>query len=283
MKQIVLAVIAAVFLVSCQNILDNEGQKNLELNEQAIQNYITSKKLTMEKSPSGSGLYYTYLKSNPSGTKPKIGDEVAIHYTLFTLQDVKFDSTERVANKPLTYIYGVNSLIAGMDEAMSIMRTGDRMLLLMNHMLAFGSQSDNILSAYSAVGADLELMSIRTEDQRIDDYITSKQLTVTELSSTGLRFIRTATTTENKVAAGEVVRVKYTGKLLNDKQFDSGEIQVRVGGGGVIKGFDEGVSKMRYNEKATLIFPSSLGYGTQGSGTTIMPYAPLVFEVEVLK
>ncbi|MFN3379327.1 MAG: FKBP-type peptidyl-prolyl cis-trans isomerase [Runella zeae] len=283
MKQIVLAVVAAVFLVSCQNILDNEGQKNLELNEQAIKDYTTSKKLNMEKSPSGSGLYYTYLKSNPGGTKPKVGDEVAIHYTLFTLQDVKFDSTERVANKPLTYIYGVNSLIAGMDEAMSIMRTGDRMLLLMNHMLAFGSQSDNILPAYSAIGADIELMSVRTEDQRIQDYITSKQLTVTELSSTGLRFIRTATTTENKVAAGEVVRVKYTGKLLNDKQFDSGEIQVRVGGGGVIKGFDEGVSKMRYNEKAILVFPSSLGYGTQGSGTTIMPYAPLVFEVEVLK
>lgn len=283
MKQIVLAVMAAVFLVSCQNMLDNEGQKNLELNEQAIQNYITSKKLTMEKSPSGSGLYYTYLKSNSGGTKPKVGDEVAIHYTLFTLQDVKFDSTERVANKPLTYIYGVNSLIAGMDEAMSIMRTGDRMLLLMNHFLAFGSQSDNILPAYSAIGADLELMSVRTEDQRIEDYITTKQLTVTELSSTGLRFIRTATTTENKVAAGEVVKVKYTGKLLNDKQFDSGEIQVRVGGGGVIKGFDEGVSKMRYNEKAILVFPSSLGYGTQGSGTTIMPYAPLVFEVEVVK
>ena len=82
---------------------------------------------------------------------------------------------------------------------------------------------------------------------------------------------------------GEVVNVKYTGKLLTDKQFDTGQIQVRVGSGGVIKGFDEGISKLRYNEKATLIFPSSLGYGTQGSGSTIRPYAPLLFEVEVVK
>ena len=77
--------------------------------------------------------------------------------------------------------------------------------------------------------------------------------------------------------------VRYTGKLLSDKQFDTGDIQVRVGSGSVIKGFDEGVSKMKIGEKATLIFPSSLGYGTQGSGTTIRPYAPLLFEVEIVK
>lgn len=281
MKQLFMAVVAALSLVSCQKMLENEAEKNYELNEQAIQSYISTNKLTMEKS--ATGLYYKFTATNPSGVKANVGDQVSIHYTLFKLNGVKLDSTERLKNKPFSYIYGVNSLIPGMDEAINIMKTGERTLLLMNHFLAFGAQSDDILPAYSAIGADLELVKVRTESQQIDDYIAEKKLTVTELSSTGLRLIRTVTTADAKVAAGDVVKVKYTGKLLSDKQFDSGEIQVRVGGGGVIKGFEEGISKMRYNEKATLIFPSGLGYGTQGSGTVILPYTPLLFEVEVVK
>ncbi len=281
MKQLVVAVLAAFSMVSCQNMLKNEAEEKYELNEQAIQQYITANSLTMEKS--ASGLYYKLLTSNPSGTQPKEGDQVTIHYTLFTLQGVKLDSTERLKNKPFSYIYKVNSLIPGMDEAVSFMHTGERSLLLMNHFLAFGAQSDDLLPAYSAVGADLEIVKVRNESQQIEDYITDKNLKVTELSATGLRFIRTTTTTDAQIAPGDVVKVKYTGKLLNDKQFDSGEIQVRLGGGGVIKGFEEGISKLRYNEKATLIFPSALGYGIQGSGNVILPYSPLLFEVEVTK
>jgi len=283
MKQLVVAVLAAFSMVSCQKVLENEAEKNYELNEKEIQSYISANNLTMEKS--ATGLYYKFTATNPTGLKPNIGDQISIHYTLFKLNGVgaKIDSTERLKDKPFTYVYGVNSLIPGMDEALSIMRTGDRALLLMNHFLAFGAQSDNILPAYSALGADVELVKVRNENQQIDDYITEKKLTVTEVTSTGLRFIQTTTSTDAKVAPGDVVRVKYTGKLLNDKQFDSGEIQVRLGGGGVIKGFEEGISKLRYNEKATLIFPSSLGYGVQGSGNVIMPYSPLLFEIEVLK
>jgi FKBP-type peptidyl-prolyl cis-trans isomerase len=281
MKKLVLAVLAAFSLVSCQKVLENEAEKNYELNETAIQNYITTNKLTMQKS--ASGLYYNITKSNPNGTKPNIGDEVAIHYVLFKMSGAKFDSTERLKNTPFAYTYGVNALIPGMDEGISMMRKGERALFLMNHYLAFGSQSDAILPAYSAVGADVEIVKVRSEEQQIEDYIQDKKLTLTEKTSSGLRFIQTSTTTNAQVKSGDIVLVKYTGKLLTDKQFDTGEIQVRVGAGSVIKGFDEGISKLRIGEKATLIFPSSLGYGTQGSGSAIRPYAPLLFEVEIVK
>lgn len=281
MKQLVVAVLAALSLVSCQKVLENEAEKNYALNETAIQNYITNNKLTMQKS--ASGLYYNITKTNPNGTKPNIGDEVAIHYILFKMSGAKFDSTERLKNTPFAYTYGVNALIPGMDEGISMMRKGERALLLMNHYLAFGSQSDDILPAYSAVGTDVEIVRVRSEEQQIEDYIQDKKLTVTEKTSSGLRFIQTTTTTNAQVKVGDIVLVKYTGKLLTDKQFDTGEIQVRVGAGGVIKGFDEGISKLKIGEKAMLIFPSSLGYGTQGSGSAIRPYAPLMFEVEIVK
>jgi FKBP-type peptidyl-prolyl cis-trans isomerase len=281
MKQLAIAVLAAFSLVSCQKVLENEGEVKYAENEREIQSYISGSNMTFQKS--GTGLYYNYLTKNPAGVQAKIGDEVSIYYSLYKMSGVRFDSTERSKNKPFAYIFGVQPLIPGMDEAVLMMRTGERTMLLMNHYLAFGSQSDDILPAYSAVRADLELVKVRNEDQQIEDYITDKKLTVTEKTASGLRFFQTLTTTNAPVKAGDIVLVRYTGKLLSGKQFDTGDINVRVGAGSVIKGFDEGVSKMKIGEKATLIFPSSLGYGTQGSGTTIRPYAPLLFEIEIVK
>lgn len=281
MKQLLIAVLAALSMVSCQKVLENEAEVKYAENEREIQSYISGSNMTFQKS--GTGLYYNYLATNPSGVQAKIGDEVSIHYALYKMSGIRFDSTERLKNKPFAYIFGVQPLIPGMDEAILMMRTGERAMLLMNHYLAFGSQSDDILPAYSAVRADVELVKVRNENQQIEDYIADKKLILTEKTPSGLRFIQTTPTTNHQVKPGDLVLVKYTGKLLSDKQFDTGDIQVRVGSGSVIKGFDEGISKMRIGEKATLIFPSSLGYGTQGSGTTIRPYAPLMFEVEVVK
>ncbi|MCP9765741.1 hypothetical protein EGI31_22630 [Lacihabitans soyangensis] len=46
-------------------------------------------------------------------------------------------------------------------------------------------------------------------------------------------------------------------------------------------GIYRGISKLRKGEKARIIFPSSIGYGTNGSGS-IPPYTPLIFDIEVL-
>jgi FKBP-type peptidyl-prolyl cis-trans isomerase len=282
MKKIGIALLVVLGLASCQKFLEDEAGNAFEANEQDIQNYIMNSKLTFEKSTTG--LYYYLHNKNSNGAKPTLGDEVAIHYALYTLKGIKLDSSERLKNKPYAFVYGPQQLIAGLQEGISLMRKGDRATFLMNHTLAFGSQSDPTLPAYSAVRAEVEVMSVRNEEQQIEDYIAAKKLSVTEKTTSGLRFIRTQTTTNDLLKTGDVIKVKYAGKLLSDKQFDAGEIpQLAVGGGRFIKGFEEGISKMRIGEKAILIFPSAIGYGTQGSGNTIPPYAPLLFEIEVNK
>lgn len=121
-----------------------------------------------------------------------------------------------------------------------------------------------------------------TEDEQIETYIKSKSLVVTEKTNSGLRYIRTKENSSGTaLSKGKTVALNYTGKLLTGKKFDSGTFSFVLGGGRVIAGFDEGIAKMRVGESATLIFPSSLGYGA--SGTSGIPgSSPLLFEIEIL-
>jgi len=83
---------------------------------------------------------------------------------------------------------------------------------------------------------------------------------------------------------GKRVNVKYVGKLVNGKIFDSSTkkpFSFKLGGGEVIRGWDLGVEGMRVGEKRKLIIPPELAYGKRGAHP-IPPNATLHFDVEFL-
>lgn len=96
-----------------------------------------------------------------------------------------------------------------------------------------------------------------------------------------------------EAVAGKTVEVHYTGWLHDPKadkqrgkQFDSsvgrGPFSFPLGGGRVIKGWDEGVAGMKVGGKRTLVIPPEMGYGKRGAGGVIPPDATLMFDVELL-
>ena len=86
---------------------------------------------------------------------------------------------------------------------------------------------------------------------------------------------------------GDRVKINYTGFLRNGKKFDSSigrkPFETPIGVGRVIKGWDEGVVKLKTGTKAVLYIPSDLAYGARGAGRVIPPNSDLIFEVELLE
>lgn len=90
-----------------------------------------------------------------------------------------------------------------------------------------------------------------------------------------------------KAKAGDQIAVHYTGKLADGTVFDTsskrGEpIQFQLGAGLVIKGWDQGLTRMCIGERRKLTIPPHLAYGSQGAGGVIPGDATLTFEVELV-
>jgi len=111
---------------------------------------------------------------------------------------------------------------------------------------------------------------------------------VATTTASGLTYIITERGNGERAVAGKTVTVHYTGLLTSGAKFDSSldrsdPIKFLLGAGRVIKGWDEGIAKMRVGDKAMLIIPPQLGYGVKGTpGGEIPPNATLIFIVELV-
>lgn len=104
--------------------------------------------------------------------------------------------------------------------------------------------------------------------------------------------------TGNNIDTSSIVKINYTGKTLDGKQFDSNTDPSKPSAGPlvvnftndpnpnlgthVIQGWQDGMSMLNKGAKARLYIPSSLGYGKQGAGADIAPNTVLMFDVEIL-
>ena len=78
------------------------------------------------------------------------------------------------------------------------------------------------------------------------------------------------------------VQVRYMGFLADGRQFDESQTPQWHRLDSVIPGWQSAVAQMPVGAQWRLVIPSAQAYGAQGAGDLIPPYAPLVFELELL-
>lgn len=106
-------------------------------------------------------------------------------------------------------------------------------------------------------------------------------------TNSGLRYKIIQKGDGKKAEKGDKVSVHYKGQLADGTVFDSSykrnqPLDFQVGVGQVISGWDEGICLLNVGDKARLVIPSDLGYGSAGAGGVIPPNATLVFDVELM-
>lgn len=103
----------------------------------------------------------------------------------------------------------------------------------------------------------------------------------------GLTYLITKRGPGRQLKAGDTVILNYTGTLTNGVKFDSSHdrnepLTFKLGAGQVIKGYDEGLAKLRVGDHAILVIPGKLAYGPKGIPNVIPPDSTLIFIVEVV-
>ena len=107
-----------------------------------------------------SGLQYKVLKAG-SGPVAKIGDQIAVHYTGTTLDDVKFDSSyDRNEPYPLTLPAQV---ITGWNEVLLLMKKGDKFEVYIPQELAYGAtpRPGGPIEPFMVLKFEMEIMTLQ--------------------------------------------------------------------------------------------------------------------------
>ncbi len=136
------------------------------------------------------------------------------------------------------------------------------------------------------------------EERLLRQYLEANNINV-DPESSGIYYVPVKEGDGIKPEMGNWVILRFTGKLINDKVFDTTDEQIaynkeiytssiiygdrRLSMASIgVQGVIDGLMLMREGGIATLIIPSHRGYGRTGAGV-IPPYSTLVYDIELIR
>jgi len=239
----------------------------------------------IEKTDKDSILASSYLKGAPVQTrivKPQNISDLMQVFPLLTIGD------SVLVHIPTDTIFSGHD-----DKRPSFFPKGSKLVVILK-ILRVQSLNDAIAER----NAMIEKVKA-AESADAAKYVASHKL-VLKTTPSGLQYVITKPSLKLKPQKGDTVFVNYVGRGLDDRIFDTSialiakatgtyqegrpyePIQITLGTGAVIPGWDEGLLLLNEGAKATFVIPSHLAYGATGQGE-IKPYSTLVFDVELVK
>ena len=268
------------------------------------------------------GLYYKFVKENPDGQQVQEGDVLVGELTIKFDTTVIFSNkgeVRRIAQATPNYEIKIGEGLLMMhvgDEAIFAMDADsaakyvDAKMMPPTYKEGTGQKLYYEISLQDIVTlAELEeersnfneSMEQRkaSEPDDIAAYVKNNNITA-KPTADGLYVIVKKRGNGPKVATGKQVSINYTGRLLDGTIFDSsvesdarkGEIYnpqrpyepmtYTVGKDKLIEGWEQGVMGQPEGTVLQLIIPSALAYGPRQMSAIILPYSPLVFDLEIV-
>lgn len=254
---------------------------------------------------------YLLVKDEKGTQTAKEGDMITFNITVSVGDSIIYNSRTMNNGKPIEMpmpkLDSMADMQLGSIEAMMTMTAGDSLVIrreldsFVRKQMTFAKPTDKIEFRYALISikskeqfeADLKAKSAlqaQTDDKSITDYLAKNNITAQKTAS-GLYYTISKPGSGDNASAGKMVKVKYTGKLLDGTVFDSNidpkfqhsePLEVTLGQKQVIDGWDEGLTLLNKGAKATFFIPSPMAYGPQGRQPVIPANAILIFDVELL-
>ena len=96
-----------------------------------------------------------------TGTQPKVGQTVTVHYTGYLDNGTVFDSSVQ-RNQPFEFVLGAGKVIRGWDEGIASMKIGGKRRLVIPANLGYGAQGyPPVIPANARLTFDVELVGVK--------------------------------------------------------------------------------------------------------------------------
>ncbi|XP_069814549.1 peptidyl-prolyl cis-trans isomerase FKBP9 isoform X1 [Dendropsophus ebraccatus] len=201
--------------------------------------------------------------------KTQAGDYVRYHYNGTLLDGTFFDSSYSRNHTYDTYI-GKGYVIAGMDEGLLGVCTGEKRRITIPPHLAYGEEGTGKIPGSAVLVFDILIVDFHNPEDSVSIISSYKPDNCTVLSK-----------------KGDYLKYHYNATLMDGTTLDSTHqygktYNIVLGSGQVVIGMDIGLRDMCVGEKRTVVIPPHYGYGEAGVEGEVPRSAVLVFNIELV-
>lgn len=252
------------------------------------------------------GLQYRMIREK-SGPKIRQGNIVQLNLAYFTMADSLLYDSKVIGD---SFIIKVASPVfkGGFEDALMLMGEGDSAEFLLPSDSVFQRMFHKPMPPALEQGSLMKFRvgvnkvlteteyaeKIRKEYARqqklqleaIEQYLAANNFKIKPVAP-GIYFVVMQEGKGRIPAYGDSVEVRYTGKTLEGKVFDSsskaGEnLRYRIGKGGLIDAWERAVTSMKTGSMARLILTSDQAFGKASNGP-VPPDTPVIFDIELIR
>lgn len=250
----------------------------------------------VKKTPGG--IEYIVHKSG-SGAQLKLGDTALLNVTQ-RINDSLLGESRKMVGAAVPVVIQKAQNKYDLMEGIAMLHPGDSATFIIpwdslpaQERPPFGKKGDKLKITFAVEGIYSAAAQKEKDEKLITEYLEKNKIKATK-NAAGVYVAVNQEGTGATPNPGDTVYVHYTGKLTTGKVFDSSQdstmrpgmplepIKFPIGRGFVIRGWDAGLSGLKKGSKATLVIPSGLAYGLQGSPPVIPGNSILVFDVQLV-